>query len=55
MPKLIYTPKALDDLQGIKTYVSKQFGEDRAKICNLGLAVSLKRVNTIGVIRGIHG
>lgn len=24
MPKLIYTPKALDDLQGIKAYVAKQ-------------------------------
>ena len=32
MSKLIYTPKALDDLQGIKTYVSRQFGADRAKI-----------------------
>ncbi len=31
MPKLIYTPKALDDLQRIKTYVAKQFGESRAK------------------------
>lgn len=31
MPKLIYAPKALDDLQGIKTYVTKQFGESRAK------------------------
>lgn len=31
MPKLIYAPKALDDLQGIKTYVAKQFGESRAK------------------------
>lgn len=31
MPKLIYAPKALDDLQGIKTYVVKQFGESRAK------------------------
>lgn len=28
MPKLIYTPKALDDLQGIKTYIAKQFGEN---------------------------
>lgn len=33
MPKLIYAPKALDDLQGIKTYISRQFGKDRAKIC----------------------
>ena len=31
MPKLKYTPKALEDLQGIKTYLVKQFGEDRAK------------------------
>ena len=33
MPKLIYTPKALDDLQGIKAYAAKQFGKDRAKAC----------------------
>ncbi|MBD5519637.1 MAG: type II toxin-antitoxin system RelE/ParE family toxin [Lachnospiraceae bacterium] len=33
MPKLIYTPKALDDLQGIKVYVAKQFGEGKAKVC----------------------
>lgn len=33
MPKLIYTPKALDDLQGIKIYVSRQFGEGKAKAC----------------------
>lgn len=33
MPKLIYTPKALEDLQGIKTYVSKQFGGNKAKAC----------------------
>lgn len=33
MPRLIYTPKALDDLQIIKGYVSKQFGADKAKIC----------------------
>lgn len=33
MPKLIYAPKALDDLQGIKTYIAKQFGEDKAKVC----------------------
>ncbi len=33
MPKLIYAPKALEDLQGIKTYVAKQFGEDKAKAC----------------------
>ena len=33
MPKLIYTPKALEDLQGIKAYVAKQFGEGKAKAC----------------------
>ena len=33
MSKLIYTPKALDDLQGIKTYVAGQFGEGKAKAC----------------------
>ena len=33
MPKLIYTPKALDDLQDIKAYVAKQFGEGKAKAC----------------------
>ncbi|MCH5344456.1 MAG: type II toxin-antitoxin system RelE/ParE family toxin [Acetatifactor sp.] len=32
MPKLIYTPKALEDLQGIKNYVTRQFGGDKAKI-----------------------
>lgn len=31
MPKLKYTPKALDDLQGIKAYIVRQFGVDRAK------------------------
>lgn len=31
MPKLIYAPKALDDLQGIKDYIVGQFGADRAK------------------------
>ncbi len=33
MPKLIYTPKALDDLKAIKVYVAKQFGEGKAKAC----------------------
>ncbi len=31
MPKLNYAPKALDDLQGIKTYIAEQFSESRAK------------------------
>lgn len=33
MPKLIYAPKALNDLQGIKTYIARQFGEEKAKTC----------------------
>ncbi|MCH5250719.1 MAG: type II toxin-antitoxin system RelE/ParE family toxin [Lachnospiraceae bacterium] len=32
MSKLVYTPKALEDLQGVKTYVTKQYGESKAKI-----------------------
>ena len=31
MPKLIYAPKALEDLLGIKDYIVGQFGADRAK------------------------
>lgn len=31
MLKLIYAPKALEDLQRVKAYVTKQFGEDKAK------------------------
>lgn len=31
MSKLIYTPKALEDLQGVRDYVVKQFGECKAK------------------------
>lgn len=31
MPKLKYTPKALADLQGIKAYIVRQFGADRAE------------------------
>lgn len=44
MPKLIYTPKALDDLQGIKSYVSKQFGKDRAKICAREIATTARQL-----------
>ena len=31
MPKLKYAPKALEDLQVIKRYVTDQFGEERAE------------------------
>ena len=44
MPKLIYTPKALDDLQGIKTYISRQFGADRAKICVREIATTVRQL-----------
>ncbi len=33
MPNIIYTPKSLNDLQEIKTYITRQFGGNRAKIC----------------------
>lgn len=44
MPKLIYTPKALDDLQGIKAYVAKQFGQDRAKACVKEITSTVKQL-----------
>ncbi len=44
MPKLIYTPKALDDLQGIKTYVSRQFGGARAKSCVREIATTVRQL-----------
>lgn len=31
MSRLIYAPKALEDLQGIKNYINEQFDADRAK------------------------
>ena len=33
MPKLIYTPKALDDLQEMKSYITRQFDGNKAKEC----------------------
>ncbi|MBD5512108.1 MAG: type II toxin-antitoxin system RelE/ParE family toxin [Lachnospiraceae bacterium] len=44
MPKLIYTPKALDDLQGIKAYVAKQFGEGKAKACAKEITSTVKQL-----------
>ena len=32
MSQLIYTPKALEDLQAVKNYLARQFGTDKAKI-----------------------
>lgn len=44
MPKLIYTPKALNDLQGIKAYVAKQFGEGKAKACAKEITSTAKQL-----------
>lgn len=44
MPKLIYSPKALDDLQGIEEYISKQFDRDRAKICVREIASTIRQL-----------
>lgn len=44
MPKLIYAPKALEDLQEIKTYVSKQFGEDKAKTCIWEITTAVRQL-----------
>ncbi|MBD5532532.1 MAG: type II toxin-antitoxin system RelE/ParE family toxin [Lachnospiraceae bacterium] len=44
MPKLIYTPKALDDLQGIKVYVAGQFGESKAKACTKEITSDAKQL-----------
>lgn len=46
MPKLIYAPKALDDLQGIKTYVAKQFGGNRAKACVREITSAIRQLET---------
>lgn len=44
MPKLIYTPKALDDLQEIKAYVAEQFDEGKAKACVKGITSTVKQL-----------
>ena len=44
MPKLSYTPKALDDLQAIKVYVAKQFGEGKAKVCAKEITSTAKQL-----------
>ena len=44
MLKLIYTPKALDDLQGIKAYVARQFGEGKAKACAREITSTAKQL-----------
>lgn len=44
MPKLIYAPKALDDLQGIKAYAARQFGEGKAKSCTREITSTVKQL-----------
>jgi len=44
MPKLIYAPKALDDLQEIKTYVTKQFDKNKAKTCIRNITSTAKQL-----------
>lgn len=44
MPKLKYAPKALEDLQKIKRYVTDQFGEERAKVCLRDILSTIKQL-----------
>lgn len=44
MPKLRYTPKALEDLQGIKAYIVKHFGIDRAKKIMSEIALTARQL-----------
>lgn len=44
MPKLRYTPKALEDLQGIKAYIVKQFGIDTAKKIMSEIALAARQL-----------
>lgn len=44
MPKLIYALRALDDLQEIKAYIAKQFGEAKAKACVKEIISTVKQL-----------
>ena len=46
MPKLIYTPKALEDLQEVKTYVTNQFGASKAKISVKEITSAARQLET---------
>lgn len=46
MPRLIYAPKALDDLQEVKAYVAKQFGGDTAKACIKEITSTARQLET---------
>ncbi len=44
MYKIMYAPRALQDLQGIKTYISESFGGDKAKNCVLELTKKVRQL-----------
>lgn len=44
MPRLVYAPKALEDLQGVRLYVAKQFGSDKAKSCVREIVSTVKQL-----------
>lgn len=46
MPKLIYAPKALDDLQGVKAYVTRQFGSGKARACVREITSAVRQLET---------
>ena len=46
MPKLKYTPKALEDLQVVKAYVTKQFGDSKAKASVKEITVAAMNLET---------
>lgn len=47
MPKLRYAPKALEDLQVIKRYVTNQFGEERAIACVRDILSTIKQLEVL--------
>lgn len=44
MYKIMYAPRALEDLQGIKTYTSVNFGRDKAKDCVQKLTKTVRQL-----------
>lgn len=46
MPTLIYTPKALEDLQKIKSYLAGQFGDDKAKRIMREITSTVRQLET---------
>lgn len=44
MYKIMYAPRALEDLQGIKTYISVNFGRDKANDCVQKLTKTVRQL-----------